>query len=242
MDPTFPSFQGAGQDPFAPPLPPTVSFSEAADTMRRFGDDADPSRGTIAEGLPAYVTMADGSRMSAEELVRAGGAHARLYNAARRIQQGENFGFLDAFNPRSGDGLIGILPFFGMFASLGNDISAARDVKNFYEKKLRGEPVTEDELVKATLYGAENQLRADGSFGYMVGSITKQMPGFMLEMGMLGSVGGRIRTGMAERAAAGTDATAAARYAFNGALKTGMREGAMNAVRNQKIFPDRSEL
>ncbi len=226
--PQYSPYEG-GQDLTAPALPPSVSFTEAANSLRPFGLGGDPATGTPAEGLPRFVTMADGSRMSAEEMVRRGGAYVKLYDAARRIQQGEGYGFLDAFTSESAATLF---PFFGMFASVGGDISDAADVKNFYEKRLRGEPTTEDELVKATLYGAENRLRADGSFGYMVGSITKQMPGFMVEMGALGSLAGRVRTGMAESAVMGSDATAAARYAFNGAMKTGMREGAVNAVRD----------
>lgn len=226
--PQYSPYEG-GQDLTAPALPPSVSFTEAANSLRPFGLGGDPAAGTPAEGLPRFVTMADGSRMSAEEMVRRGGAYVKLYDAARRIQQGEGYGFLDAFTSESAATLF---PFFGMFASVGGDISDAADVKNFYEKKLRGEPTTEDELVKATLYGAENRLRADGSFGYMVGSITKQMPSFMVEMGALGGLAGRVRTGMAESAVMGSDATAAARYAFNGAMKTGMREGAVNAVRD----------
>lgn len=228
MNSTFPPPPGFGQDPFAPPLPPSVSFTEAANSLRQFGmQDADPSRGTPAEGLPAYVTLADGSRMSAEEMVRRGGAYADLYRMARRIQQGEGYGFLDAFKA---DSIATVLPFFGMFASVGGDISGARDVESFYEKKLRGEAPTEEETVKASLYAAENKLRSDGSFGYMVGNIVRQMPGFMMEMGLLGGGVGAARTAMAESAIAGTDAAAAARVAFNGAMKTGMRENAMGAL------------
>lgn len=227
MNSNFPPPPGFGQDPFAPPLPPSVSFTEAANAMRQFGVQADPSAGTPAEGLPAYVTLADGSRMSAEEMVRKGGAYADLYDMACRIRKGEGYGFLDAF---TADSIATVLPFFGMFASVGGDISGARDVKSFYEKKLRGEVPTEEETVKASLYAAENMLRSDGSFGYMVGNITKQMPGFMIEMGLLGSGAGAVRTKMAETAIVGTDAVAAAKVAFNGAIKTGMRENAMGTL------------
>ena len=222
----FDEDQQAGT-PFS--APPPGSFASAADSLRQFGLASAPPDGDPFVREPRTITLADGRKVTAERLLEAGDAGAKLYETATRIQNGRAYGFLDAFTEAP---ILSYFPFFGMFASVGKSISDAKDARNFFEKSLRGEATTEDEAIKATLFMNENHLRSEGGLGYAVGSIVQMMPSFFSEMATLGAVGGMARSAMAERAVAdaGTSAGTAANLAFTKAFRSAVRSSADDVV------------
>lgn len=183
-------------------------------------------------GWQGSHTLVDGSTYSTDDL-RQDPYGAKLVELRHRT---DRYGFLDGLTEGS---WLSKLPFLGFFATVGSDLSAASDAAHAFEKMQRGESLTRDEAIKATLWTEEQNMRANGTGWYTFGSIVGQAPSFMLEMGMLGGLGGMARTAAVKglAAEAGREASESAvrslaRFGTTRMAKTGTFEYAPEIVRS----------
>lgn len=176
-------------------VPFGVSPQTAGSAAGGFGT---PGSGFLADMTPmqkARVSspLIDGSVVSPEEL-ETDDYGSRLMAIRSRTTR---YGFTDALLKGS---MWDFVPFFGMFATAGHDLAAARDASNAFQKLLRGETLTRDEAIRATLWKEEQEMKAQGSWGATFGGIVRSAPAFALEMGVLGSAGGVARSSAAKSA------------------------------------------
>lgn len=236
MDTTQPVFNFPQPSSALPVTGSATLFGAPLAGTSLFGGSSGPLAGVdspYARVLAAreQAPLVDGSRLTRDEL--AGDEYGAKLLAVRA--RTSRYGFTDALLHGS---RWDFFPFVGQFATVGHDLSAARDASNAFQKMMRGEPLTRNEAIRATLWREEQEMKADGTWGAMFGDIVRKAPAFMLEFGALGRAGQAMRTGLAASAArsAAREATpdAVARLAFLGttrAAKTGVADMATAAVR-----------
>lgn len=191
---------------------------------------AESGASPISSDTVTGLRLVDGSWMNRDELVQSDYGR-RLVAAEERIRRGQKKNFIDGIFSGSWTDLV---PFMGMFASVGGSPLAAADVNRALGKMINDEPLTPDEAVKVSLYKSENELNAQGSWGYTFGSIVRQAPAFFAEFGVLGKVGQAVRSGIVKGIVKeGTDEAAkkASTWALTGAVKTGFDEYAEALVK-----------
>lgn len=182
------------------------------------------------------LRLANGVWKNRDELVQTEQGR-RLVEAEERTRRGQKMNIIDGLFRGSWTDLV---PFLGMAASVGGDPTGGIAASNAFRKMTRGEDVTDDEAIAATLFTTENRLRTDGTWGYTFGSIIRQAPAFFAEFGLLGKAGQAVRSaavrGIVSKA---TDeaAKSASKWALTRSVKTGIDEYAETLVRQ---FADRT--
>ena len=185
-------------DPFAPVQPDDwrINYADAIDpdvkgigyTRDVFQLDTDPfGKKTEAYGRSVGLeadfgtdTVAElsvfGKKMSAEYL-RSSEAGRELLSLAERNRKGLKRGFLESITDFSWSDF----PFVSLFATVGGSIKDAAMVSGTFKKLQNGDDVTDEEIIKTSLYLEEQKYRENGTWGATVGDIIRAAPGFMVE-------------------------------------------------------------
>ena len=138
-----------------------------------------------------------GRPMSREHLLETAEGR-KLLEYASYNKKGIKRGFLDAIT----DFEWSDIPFMSLIASVGGSVRDAVTVSDVFQKLQNGDPVTDDELIKARLYMVEQEYKSNGSVGSKIGDIIRSAPGFMTEFFVSG---GLMAAGRTLLAAAGKD-------------------------------------
>lgn len=138
-----------------------------------------------------------GRPMSREHLLETAEGR-KLLEYASYNKKGIKRGFLDAIT----DFEWSDLPFVSLIASVGGSVRNAVTISDTFQKLQNGDPVTDDELIKARLYMVEQEYKSNGSIGSKIGDIIRSAPGFMTEFFVSG---GLMAAGRTLLAAAGKD-------------------------------------
>ena len=160
---------------------------------------AENGRGPYTSNVVTGLRLIDGRWMDRDELMQTA-AGRKLVHSQEDINRGHKLGFWDGL---TGGSWTKFLPFFGMFASVGDSLTQAGKANSFYDKWGNGrkDQITLDEAMAATQHMMDNQLVPDHGFGYTFGSIVGQAPAFFAEFKLLGSIGEAARTALVRRAA-----------------------------------------
>lgn len=129
-----------------------------------------------------------GRPMSREQLL-ATEPGRRLLELNSLNRQGKKRGFWEALTDFS----VSDLPFVSLYATVGGSIADAVTVFDTFKKMQSGEYVSDEDLVKARLYMAENEYRSNGTWGSTVADIVRSAPGFMVEFFATGGTFSAIR-------------------------------------------------
>lgn len=124
-----------------------------------------------------------GKTISANKLRETNDGH-RLLELAEITRKGTKRGFLTALSEVS----VSDLPFVGMVANVRNSFRDAKMVSDVFHKLRNGEDVSDEELIKARLYMAEQEYRSnDTTFMGMVGDWSHIIFAFYCELIILNS-------------------------------------------------------
>ncbi|MCF0232393.1 MAG: hypothetical protein HUJ63_09070, partial [Enterococcus sp.] len=210
-----PEFSGMAGGPFD--TDPFASLHTTGDGM---------GTSNVVNGL----VLADGSWVDRETLSKTPQGR-RLIRDEEDVRRGHKRNFLDTMADTR---LTDFIPFLGMYARVGTDLSDAKDVMDFYDARMAGKPTTFDQALKATLYERENALNSDGTTGAMFASILRQAPALCFEFGIWNLASGAVRGAAVSgivKSATDEAAVAASRYALSRAVKIGADETAEAAAR-----------
>jgi len=186
-----------------PPDPNAVPFDGMAGDWYTLDPDFDGSR-TVAYGERAGLPLTSndivslnvfGRAVSRDKLMRSEDGR-RLLEIAGKTRDGVKRGFLTALSEVS----VSDLPFVGMIASVRNSFRDAQMVSDTFRKLRNKEDVSDEELIRARLYMAEQDYRSNNTtLMGTVGDIARHAPGFMAEFAATSFIGGAVR-GAASRA------------------------------------------
>lgn len=174
-----------------------------------------------SSAMPETLVVA-GKAFTSEELEKTENGRAILA-AAIRDRSGHKRGFLDAVTDFS----LTDIPFFGMFATVGGSLKAAKDVSDIIHKIDADEEITDDERLLLGRYQFESSRKS--SVGGMIGDIVRAAPGFMAEFCATGFGMSAARAGVA-RAVGERSVGAASTLAVNRGTKILAAELAEEAV------------
>lgn len=193
---SYPSYS-VGDDPMAP------AFVRSRDP---FVLDADPMGERTAKWAEsAGIRLADGESaglsifgraFSRDKLMQTEDGR-RLLKLTEDTRSGRKRGFFDAITDLKWSDV----PFLSLFADVGGSILDGRRVSETLRKLQNREFVSDEDLVKTRLYMAEQEYRANGSWGATVGDIVRAAPGFMAEFLASGGIYSAARVGAAKLAA-----------------------------------------
>ena len=188
-DPTAVTFGHRNRDPFVIDLDPT------GEKTVKFLNDRGQS-GTTQTVLGAQLI---GGLVKSREWLMERPEGQRLLAIIARDRAGKKRDFWEAaFDVGPSD-----LPFMSLVGTQAGSIAAAVRTADTFRKLQKGEQVTDDEALSATLAMAEARRAEDGTFGSTVGDILRAASGFMLEFLATGELGSLARIGAAKVAKGG---------------------------------------
>ena len=161
-----------------------VSFGSATDP---FILDTDPTGAKTVEygrriGQPytsesiVSLNMLGGKSISSDTLSKSEAGRELLW-IALQDRRGTKRGFWEALTDISA----GDLPFFSLVGTVAGSVADAKQVSDTMKKLQNGDEVSDDDLIKTTLYFQKSKRESQGTWGSTVGNIMRQAPGFMLE-------------------------------------------------------------
>lgn len=210
---------GGSQDPAANPFLPAITTPfDSRSVVPEVAAAQSPA--TVTQRATSRLTLVDGTTLSSDELAQSQSG-AKLLAVANRTRP---YDFLDAL---SDGGILSwdFVPYISQFASVGGSLYDASEASNAFRKMQRGEPLSREEAIKATLFSAENEMKANGTWGSMVGGIVRQAPAFFAEFGFTGSGMQALRSAMVTRAA-GETTEAAVKFLTHAGVTRATKTGA----------------
>ena len=188
-DPTAVTFGHRNRDPFVIDLDPT------GEKTVKFLNDRGQS-GTTQTVLGAQLI---GGLVKSREWLMERPEGQRLLAIIARDRAGKKRDFWEAVSDVGPSDF----PFMSLVGTQAGSIAAAVRTADTFRKLQKGEQVTDEEALSATLAMAEARRAEDGTFGSTVGDIVRAAPGFMLEFLATGSLGSLARTGAAKASEGG---------------------------------------
>lgn len=143
-------------------------------------------------------TMADGSVQTRDELMQS--SAGRRYLATQ--DKTTPYDFFDAISGQGGGSWLDFVPYVGMFAQVGGSLTDAYTASQALHKMQDGQSLTSDEALKVSLMVAENDMKANGTWGATFGGIVRQAPAFFAEFAFTGGALQAARSAFVNRAAA----------------------------------------